>query len=96
MSDLLAPILRLVGDEEETFWCFVGLMEMEEKMFEISQGLMKTQLECLGKLIKYMYPNFWTFLGTFIIFLFMKRKATNTREIVMESFMLPIVFICAL
>jgi len=62
MSDLLAPILRLVGDEEETFWCFVGLMEMEEKMFEISQGLMKTQLECLGKLIKYLYPHFWTFL----------------------------------
>lgn len=63
MSDLLAPILRLLEDEVETFWCFVGLMEMEERMFEISQGLMKTQLECLGKLIKFLYPNFWTFLG---------------------------------
>ena len=63
MSDLLAPILRLIGDEVETFWCFVGLMQMEERMFEISQDLMKTQLENLGKLIKYLYPNFWIFLG---------------------------------
>jgi len=62
MSDLLAPILRLLGDEVESFWCFVGLMEMEEKMFEISQDLMKTQLENLGKLIKYLYPHFWTYL----------------------------------
>ena len=67
MSDLLAPILQFIEDEEETFWCFVGLMEMEEKMFEISQGLMKTQLEYLGKLIKYLYPHFWTFLGMFIL-----------------------------
>ncbi|XP_066923343.1 TBC1 domain family member 15-like [Clytia hemisphaerica] len=62
MSDLLAPILRLVEDEVETFWCFAGLMQMEERMFEISQDLMKTQLECLGKLIKFLYPNFWAFL----------------------------------
>jgi len=65
MSDLLAPILRLIGDEVATFWCFVGLMEMEERMFEISQDLMKTQLENLGKLIKYLYPNFWIFLGMY-------------------------------
>lgn len=62
MSDLLAPILYLLNDEIETFWCFVGLMEMEERMFEISQDHMKKQLEDLGKLVKYLYPNFWLYL----------------------------------
>lgn len=27
MSDLLAPVLAIVQDEVDAFWCFVGLME---------------------------------------------------------------------
>jgi len=27
MSDLLSPILVLIEDEVEAFWCFVGFME---------------------------------------------------------------------
>lgn len=26
MSDLLSPILQLIGDEVDSFWCFVGFM----------------------------------------------------------------------
>lgn len=63
MSDLLSPIVRLVDDEVDSFWCFVGFMEMEERMFEVSQDLMKKQLETLGQLLKYLYPHFWDYLG---------------------------------
>ena len=27
MSDMLAPILYVIGNEVDAFWCFVGLME---------------------------------------------------------------------
>ena len=28
MSDLLSPILFIMDDEADAFWCFVGFMEM--------------------------------------------------------------------
>ena len=28
MSDLLSPILFVMDDEADAFWCFVGLMEI--------------------------------------------------------------------
>ena len=28
MSDLLSPILAVLGDEVESFWCFVGFMRL--------------------------------------------------------------------
>ena len=28
MSDMLAPILYVVDNEVDAFWCFVGLMEI--------------------------------------------------------------------
>lgn len=62
MSDLLSPILQLVEDEVESFWCFVGLMEKEEEIFEATQHLMKQQLSNLSQLVKYLYPHFATYL----------------------------------
>ncbi|XP_057312589.1 TBC1 domain family member 15-like [Hydractinia symbiolongicarpus] len=64
MSDLLSPILMLMEDEVDSFWCFVGLMEIEERNFEMTQHLMKLQLENLGKLVQYLYPRFWNYLKT--------------------------------
>ena len=28
MSDLLAPLLMILEDEVDTFWCFTGLMKL--------------------------------------------------------------------
>ena len=42
MSDLLSPILYLMDDEVEAFWCFVGFMEKLVRnvhVFSISQWL---------------------------------------------------------
>lgn len=33
MSDLCAPILAVVRDEAETFWCFAALMDRLEGNF---------------------------------------------------------------
>ena len=65
MSDLLSPIHMLMEDEVDAFWCFVGLMEKEQNIFEMTQDLMKSQLENLGKLVKYLYPNFSIYLSKF-------------------------------
>ena len=71
MSDLLSPILILMEDEVDSFWCFCGLMESEANNFEIMQHFMQTQLENLGILIKFFYPNFYQYLGKyFVIVLF--------------------------
>lgn len=63
MSDLLSPMLMLMEDEVDAFWCFAGLMELEEKIFEETQDLTKRQLNMLSKLIKFLYPSFSAYLG---------------------------------
>ena len=62
MSDFLSPIFTLLEDEVETFWCFAGLMEIEQETFEMQQHLMKQQLLHLSTLLKYLYPTFAAFL----------------------------------
>ncbi len=68
MSDLLSPILVLMEDEVDSFWCFCGLMEMEAGNFELVQHFMQTQLANLGLLIKFFYPQFYHYLGEWITF----------------------------
>ena len=63
MSDLLSPILLLMEDEVDTFWCFCGLMDREANNFEIMQHSMQRQLENLSALTKYFYPQFHQYLG---------------------------------
>ena len=68
MSDLLSPILVLMEDEVDSFWCFCGLMEMEAENFELVQHFMQTQLANLGLLIKFFYPQFYHYLGESLAF----------------------------
>ena len=48
MSDLLSPILYLMDDEVEAFWCFVGFMErlvrsVHVHVFSIKGSVYKVQ-----------------------------------------------------
>ena len=45
MSDLLAPILYVMQNEVDAFWCFVGFMQKVSANFDFDQGGMKKQLE---------------------------------------------------
>ncbi|PFX32122.1 TBC1 domain family member 15 [Stylophora pistillata] len=62
MSDLLSPILFLMEDEVEAFWCFVGFMEKLAHNFDENQEGMKAQLHQLAVLLKFVDPHFYKYL----------------------------------
>lgn len=51
MSDLLSPILFVMEDEAESFWCFVALMERLGPNFNRDQNGMHSQLFALCKVL---------------------------------------------
>ncbi|KAF3453735.1 hypothetical protein FNV43_RR04176 [Rhamnella rubrinervis] len=52
MSDLLSPILYVMEDESESFWCFVSLMERLGPNFNRDQNGMHSQLFAITKLVE--------------------------------------------
>ncbi|XP_055547412.1 TBC1 domain family member 15 [Wyeomyia smithii] len=62
MSDLLAPILSLVQNEAESFWCFVGFMQRVFNNFDIDQKGMKQQLEHLRTLLAFVNEELYNYL----------------------------------
>jgi len=65
MSDLLSPILFVMEDESEAFWCFVALMARLGPNFNRDQNGMHSQLFALSKVSP---------LPTSIFFLFFSLK----------------------
>lgn len=57
MSDILAPLLMLFGNEVDTFWCFVGFMEKIATNFDMDQAGMKLQLVNVQQLLKFVSPD---------------------------------------
>lgn len=51
MSDLLSPILFVMKNESEAFWCFVSLMERLGPNFNRDQNGMHSQLFAVSKVI---------------------------------------------
>jgi hypothetical protein len=49
MSDLLSPILYVIQDESEAFWCFAALMERMAPNFHRDQNGMHSQLMAISK-----------------------------------------------
>uniref|UniRef100_A0A182MP09 TBC1 domain family member 15 n=1 Tax=Anopheles culicifacies TaxID=139723 RepID=A0A182MP09_9DIPT len=62
MSDLLAPILSLVQNEAESFWCFVGFMHKVFANFDIDQKGMKLQLEHLRVLLSFVNERLFNYM----------------------------------
>ncbi|KAF9147193.1 GTPase activating protein [Linnemannia schmuckeri] len=62
MSDLLAPVFAVMGDEVMGFWAFVGLMEKTKKNFYRDQVGMQSQLETLCKMIQVLDPKLYKHL----------------------------------
>lgn len=62
MSDLLSPILVVMENEVEAFWCFVGFMEKLAHNFDENQEGMKAQLHQLTVLLKFIDPHFYSYL----------------------------------
>jgi hypothetical protein len=62
MNDLLAPILYVMDDECEAFWCFAELMKTMRPNFKRDQSGMKTKLLLLELLLKFMDPYLYAHL----------------------------------
>ncbi|XP_065093256.1 TBC1 domain family member 15 [Ochlerotatus camptorhynchus] len=62
MSDLLAPILCLVQNQADSFWCFVGFMDKVFNNFDIDQKGMKQQLEHLRTLLAFVNEKLYKYL----------------------------------
>lgn len=62
MSDLLAPILCLVQNQADSFWCFAGFMEKVMYNFDIDQKGMKLQLEYLRTLLSFVNEKLYKYL----------------------------------
>ncbi|GFG36266.1 hypothetical protein Cfor_08876, partial [Coptotermes formosanus] len=62
MSDLLSPILYVMTDEVDAFWCFVGFMDKVCSNFEFDQSGMKQQLQQLYCLLSVTVPDLAAYL----------------------------------
>ncbi|XP_068132772.1 TBC1 domain family member 15 isoform X2 [Hyperolius riggenbachi] len=62
MSDLLSPVLYVMENEVDAFWCFVSYMDqMHQNFEELMQG-MKTQLVQLSTLLRLLDSGFCSYL----------------------------------
>ncbi|XP_020621447.1 TBC1 domain family member 16-like [Orbicella faveolata] len=62
MSDLLAPVLAIVQDEVDAFWCFVGLMEGSVFVTSPKDDVMDRQLTYVRELLRMLEAPFYAHL----------------------------------
>ncbi|KFP24887.1 TBC1 domain family member 15, partial [Colius striatus] len=62
MSDLLSPLLYVMENEVDAFWCFVSYMEQMHQNFEEQMQGMKTQLIQLSTLLRLLDSGFCSYL----------------------------------
>ncbi|MCL7050667.1 hypothetical protein MKW94_015313, partial [Papaver nudicaule] len=52
MSDLLSPIIAVIEEDHEAFWCFVGFMRKARHNFRLDEVGIRRQLNIVSKIIK--------------------------------------------
>ncbi|XP_008239222.1 PREDICTED: GTPase-activating protein gyp7 isoform X1 [Prunus mume] len=52
MSDLLTPIISVMEEDHEAFWCFVGFMKKARHNFRLDEAGIRRQLGLVSKIIK--------------------------------------------
>ncbi|KAM1515926.1 hypothetical protein EV2_015452 [Malus domestica] len=52
MSDLLSPIISVLEEDHEAFWCFVGFMKKARHNFRLDEAGIRRQLGLVSKIIK--------------------------------------------
>lgn len=67
MNDLVSPILVIMEDEVDSFWCFVGLMSRMEQNFHLDQLHIKNQLNNLHTLLQFIDAELAKYLGKRIV-----------------------------
>ncbi|XP_060049503.1 TBC1 domain family member 15 [Erinaceus europaeus] len=62
MSDLLSPLLYVMENEVDAFWCFASYMDQMHQNFEEQMHSMKTQLIQLSTLLRLLDSGFCSYL----------------------------------
>ncbi|KAM4747714.1 TBC1 domain family member 15 [Rhinophrynus dorsalis] len=62
MSDLLSPVLYVMENEVDAFWCFVSYMDQMHQNFEEQMQGMKIQLVQLSTLLRLLDSGFCSYL----------------------------------
>ncbi|EEC03560.1 rabGAP domain-containing protein, putative [Ixodes scapularis] len=62
MSDLLSPILIVMENEADAFWCFVGFLKRVSSNFDLDQSGMKEQLSQLYDILSLAVPKLAIYL----------------------------------
>lgn len=62
MSDLLSPILVVMENETDAFWCFTGWLDTVGSNFEFTQEGIQNQLLNLHRLLHYVDPQLCRYL----------------------------------
>ncbi|XP_038170356.1 TBC1 domain family member 15 isoform X2 [Arvicola amphibius] len=62
MSDLLSPLLYVMENEVDAFWCFASYMDQMHQNFEEQMQGMKTQLVQLSTLLRLLDSGFCSYL----------------------------------
>ncbi|KAL9672406.1 hypothetical protein QQ045_028656 [Rhodiola kirilowii] len=52
MGDLLSPIVTVIAEDHDAFWCFVGFMRKARHNFRLDEVGIKRQLSIISKIIK--------------------------------------------
>ncbi|KAJ8760816.1 hypothetical protein K2173_021854 [Erythroxylum novogranatense] len=52
MSDLLSPLLSVISEDHDAFWCFVGFMRKARHNFRLDELGIRRQLNIVSKIIK--------------------------------------------
>uniref|UniRef100_J3MZF3 Rab-GAP TBC domain-containing protein n=1 Tax=Oryza brachyantha TaxID=4533 RepID=J3MZF3_ORYBR len=52
MSDLLSPIIAVMEEDDEAFWCFVGFMRKARHNFRLDEVGIRGQLKIVSQIIK--------------------------------------------
>ncbi|CAF0933163.1 unnamed protein product [Didymodactylos carnosus] len=63
MNDLLSPILIVMDNEVDAFWCFVGLMDRMGDNFHMDQSHIKRQLSNLHTLLQFIDAELANYLA---------------------------------
>lgn len=53
MSDLLSPIITVITEDQEAFWCFVGFMRKARHNFRLDEVGIRKQLNIVSRIIKF-------------------------------------------
>ncbi|XP_022958286.1 GTPase-activating protein gyp7-like [Cucurbita moschata] len=62
MSDLLSPIITVIPEDHEAFWCFVGFMRKARHNFRLDEVGIRRQLSIVSKIIKCKDPHLYKHL----------------------------------